>query len=92
MFLVVPGIIETAMSPVSMPPALAPAPMLSTVSEPPVPNVTEAPTPETTNVPAAAPSPPNVTAAAPPSKPNNACHSRQSLSVSLLVGLFILFL
>lgn len=88
MYLAAPGIIEEAISPQSMPPALAPAPVLSTVSESPLPAVTQASAPATDS------SSPNVAAAAPQvqSKPSNACHSRQSLSVSLLIGLFILFL
>lgn len=85
MYLSVPGAIETAMSPTSMPPALAPAPVLSSVAEPPLPNVVEASAPGTAS------SPPNVPAVS-PTKPSNACRSMHSLSVSLLIGLFMLFL
>lgn len=95
MFLVTPDSLEVIMAPSSMPPALAPAPALSTVSEPPLPPVTDTSGPATAsspaNVPATASSPTNVPAAAPHSQPSNADQSRQSLSVSLLIGLFILF-
>jgi len=41
MFLVYPNSLEVLMAPSNMPPALAPAPALSTVSEPPLPPVTD---------------------------------------------------
>lgn len=85
MYLSDPGAIEGAMSPTSMPPALAPAPMLSSVAGSPLPNVAQASAPQTVS------SPPSVPAAS-PTKPSNACCPRHSLSVSLLIGLFMLFL
>lgn len=86
MYLVVPGSIELAMPPGAQPPALAPSPLLSSVLESPLPSVAEAAAPAPASLAT------NVPAASSPSKPSNACHSRQSFSVSLLIGLFILFL
>lgn len=86
MYLASPGSIELAIPPDAQPPALAPSPLLASVAESPLPSVTEASAPAPTSLST------NVPAAPSPSKPSNACHSRQSLSVSLLIGLFILFL